>query len=78
MATWNAVTITPSSLVGQSFVQGPIVANLYVFGQRTVYKMKGWYATGAVWETWTASIPNTSSPSGHTLTNISYIELSTQ
>jgi hypothetical protein len=38
------------------------------------YKMQGWYAAGSVWEVWVvATAPNTFPPSGHTLTEISFV-----
>lgn len=40
-----------------------------------VYKMTGYYSAGSTYESWTASTPNTSPPSGHALTFISYVVL---
>lgn len=41
------------------------------FGATFVYKMRGFYAAGGVYEEWVAvGIPNNSPPSGHTLQNI--------
>lgn len=40
-----------------------------------LFKMTGYYATGATWETWTGVTPNAAPPSGHTLTFISYVLL---
>lgn len=54
---------------------------LAVFGIVTTtapptYKNQGWYAAGAVWESWvTTGAPSTAPPSGHTLTNLSYVVL---
>lgn len=40
----------------------------------TYYKMRGWYATGSVYETWTSvNSPNFTPPSGHTLTDIAIV-----
>jgi hypothetical protein len=40
------------------------------------YKMQGWYSSGSVYETWTAyAYPNTTPPSGHTLTGITYVRI---
>jgi len=42
----------------------------------TIYKMRGYYVSGATWEEWTSyGSPNTSPPSGHSLTNITYTAL---
>jgi hypothetical protein len=38
---------------------------------KRVFKMRGWYASGATWETWTStSTPLLVPPSGHVLTDI--------
>lgn len=38
------------------------------------YKMRGYYATGAAYETWVAiGAPSSSPPSGHTLTNVQVV-----
>lgn len=42
-------------------------------GATITYRMTGYYAAGAVWEVWTASAPNTSPPSLHTLLFITYM-----
>lgn len=41
----------------------------------TVYKMTGYYVAGSTYESWTAGTPDTSPPSGHALTFISYVVL---
>ncbi len=43
--------------------------NAYSYTQ--YFKMRGYYATGNVYETWTsANLPNLNPPSGHTLSDI--------
>jgi hypothetical protein len=38
------------------------------------FKNQGWYASGSTYETWvTVTAPNTFPPSGHTLTDISFV-----
>lgn len=40
----------------------------------TYYKMQGWYAAGSVYETWiSVNSPNTTPPSGHTLTGVKVV-----
>lgn len=41
-----------------------------------VYKNQGYYVAGSVFEEWvTSGAPSTTPPSGHTLTDISYVVL---
>jgi len=42
----------------------------------TYYKIRGFYVVGGVYETWVSSNPDSSPPSGHTLTNITQVMLS--
>lgn len=40
----------------------------------TYYKMQGWYVAGSAYETWVAvNAPNSTPPSGHTLTDITVV-----
>lgn len=56
---------SPMSMIGQNI---PPPAN------SATYKMTGWYAIGAVWESWESTgVANTSPPSGHALTFVSYV-----
>lgn len=54
------------------FVSGGIGADLSLPAPPGTYKMTGWYATGSVWESWVVTTPDTTPPSGHTLTFITY------
>ena len=42
-------------------------------GSSKKYVMTGWYAGGSTWETWTATAPSTTPPSGHSLTNVAVV-----
>lgn len=40
------------------------------------WKNDGWYAAGAVWESWvTNDNPSTTPPSGHTLTQLQHVQV---
>jgi hypothetical protein len=57
-----------STLVSPGLIGGGIPASI------TYYKMQGWYAAGSTYETWTsANAPNSTPPSGHTLSDIKVV-----
>jgi hypothetical protein len=64
---------------GFTFFRGPTSGSLPTpTGGGTVltFKMTGYYATTNTWEVWTSTgTPNTTPPSGHPLTFISYVVL---
>lgn len=64
----NAVDLAESLVPsGRTSNVGAIIGIVEI----TYYKMQGFFAAGSVYETWVGvGSPNTSPPSGHTLTNI--------
>lgn len=57
-----------STIVMPGLIGGGIPAQI------TYYKMQGWYVAGSVYETWTsANAPNSTPPSGHTLSDIKVV-----
>jgi hypothetical protein len=76
MASWIGVLYDPPSKATTQMSQGPLNVALATPTLVPQYKMTGWYPTGAVYETWTSyRYPNTTPPSGHALTGISYVQV---
>ena len=68
----NVTVTNPFGVVDPVVVPATVVA-----GNQTVYKMMGYFAATNTWEVWTSTgSPNTSPPSGHTLTFISFFVIS--
>jgi hypothetical protein len=76
MTTWAALNNPPASTSPSQASTGPHQATMTVPTLVPQYKMTGYYAAGSTYETWTSfNYPNTTPPSGHTLTNISYRQI---
>jgi hypothetical protein len=77
MATWSpCLLVAPPDFNTMQMAHGPMNVKLTAPSLVPEYKMTGYYATGLVYESWTSfGFPNTTPPSGHTLTNITYVRL---
>jgi hypothetical protein len=76
MASWTGVVYNPPSMAPTQMAVGAGQMELITPTLVPQYKMTGYYVTGATYETWTAyGFPNTTPPSGHTLTGISYVQI---
>jgi hypothetical protein len=76
MASWTGIMYPPPTMTPQQMVAGPHNLSLMTPTRVPQFKMTGYYVAGAVYETWTAyRYPNTTPPSGHALTNISYKQI---
>jgi hypothetical protein len=77
MASWNAVVYPPPSWPTPTQMSlGPHQLTLVTPTKVPQFKMTGYYMTGSVYESWTSyRYPNLTPPSGHSLTNITYVQL---
>jgi hypothetical protein len=75
MASWTGVLYNPPSMSPTQMNLGPSTATLVTPTLVPQFKMTGYFS--GVPEVWTAyNYPNTTPPSGHTLSNITYVRLS--
>ncbi len=76
MASWTGLLNNPASMTPIQMSMGPNPSNLVSPTLVPQFKMTGYYVTGSVYETWTSyDYTNTTPPSGHTLTNVTYVRL---
>lgn len=71
-AALSATTATSSASTSTRTISGSkTAASAGPVTQQRYFQMRGWYASGGVFESWvTAGAPSTSAPSGHTLSDV--------
>lgn len=76
MASFTSVVYPPPTYATKQMSVGPHAMFLTTPPLVPQFKMSGYYVSGATYETWTSyGFPNTTPPSGHALTNITYVQL---